>query len=153
REDAASSALASGGILNSVSADFVIIDDVVYLTYDVTIYALPVVFAGPGSQDGIITVSNNVLYFHSGGRWSHPATPGTPPSGAVEGEAVVIDDVLYVTLNGIAWSAAVTPTDQIPPMPLEPGTTLVTGSDGAQYEKTIYVDGTVRYKPTYETLP
>ena len=31
--------------------------------------------------------------------------------------------------------------------------TLVVGSDGAEYERTVYADGSVRYKPLYETLP
>jgi hypothetical protein len=144
--------VASAGVFT-----FVVLNDVVYISYAGVDYALPVALIGPtGLSSGTITVAEDTLYFHYlGQHWSAPSVQVTPPRGAAEGTRMVLNDVLYVTLAGISHTAAVVSAGLTPPAPTPgtPGTTLVTGSDMAQYERTVYSDGTIRYKPCYETLP
>lgn len=138
---------------------FTVSEDVAYITYDGQLWSLPVAFVGPAASEmeGLVTVSNDTFYFnYEGYRYSHPATRVTPvPAGAADGVGVVIDDTLHLTIAGICYTAPVVSAGVAPvePLPVTPGTTLVTGSDGAQYERTVYADGTVRYKPVYELLP
>lgn len=147
------------GEILAATMTFTVTDDICYITYNSQTYTLPVVFVGPATTvAGTITAADDILYFSYGGsRYSSAATRvSPPPPGATDGQGVVIDDVLYVTLAGVCYSAPVVIGEAPPevPGPTEPPVSvLVTGSDGAQYEKTTYPDGTIRYKPVYETLP
>jgi hypothetical protein len=49
--------------------------------------------------------------------------------------------------------ARVTILEEAPSGPGDLTIELVTGSDGAQYEKTTYPGGVIRYKPVYAILP
>jgi hypothetical protein len=148
---------ATGGDTFSATLTFSVADDLCYITYLDQVYTLPVVLVGISTADGLVTVSNETLFFnYAGQRWSAPAVRvASPPPGTIDGQGVVIDHVLYVTIGGNCYATPVVPAGAVPetPTPSTPVITLVTGSDGAEYEKTVYVDGAVRYKPTYETLP
>jgi hypothetical protein len=138
---------------------FTVVDDLCYITYAGQLWTLPVVFVGPAASamEGLVTVSNDTFFFnYEGFRYSSPATRVSPiPTGAAEGIGVVIDDVLHLTIAGICYTAPVVSAGLVPPepTPVEPGTTIVIGSDGAEFERTVYADGTVRYKPLYEDVP
>jgi hypothetical protein len=147
-------------LADSFSAEltFVVVDDVAYITYAGVVYTLPVALIGSSSvDDGVITVSEDTLYFSYGGqRWGAPSVQATPLPGATDGEGVVLDDVLYVTLAGISHTAPVVVGEMPPEVPGPGGestSVLVTGSDGAEYIQTTFSDGTVRFSPTYEVLP
>jgi hypothetical protein len=130
---------------------FTITDDLCSITHDGLVYTLAVVLVGPSEEDeGVVTASNDVLYFHTDGeQWSAPAVQ-VVPAVVAEGEGAVLDDVLYVTLAGLCYA---TPVVSGGVAAEAPGSTLVTGSDGAEYIRTVFSDGTVRYSPVYETLP
>jgi hypothetical protein len=57
-----------------------------------------------------------------------------------------------VTIGGTSYTAPVISAG-LAPEPVTPGSTIVTGSDGADYERTVYADGAIRYKPVYSDLP
>jgi hypothetical protein len=147
------------GEIFSVEMDFVVVDDTGYITYNGQTFSLPLTFVGPATvSDGLITAADDVLYFnYAGNRWSSPATRTIPPPvGSPNGHGVVIDDVLYVRTGGVCYAVPVV-AGEGPPEVTEPGeddptSTLVTGSDGAEYERTTYPDGTVRFKPVYEDI-
>jgi hypothetical protein len=129
---------------------FTVSDDVCHVTYAGQLFTLPVVLVGSaGALDGMVTVSSDILYFgYEGFRYSSPAVRVDPsPPGVTDQEAVVIDDVLYLIIEGICYSATVVSAGLAPLSSLSSGTTLVLGSDEAQYKRTVYPDGAIRYKP------
>lgn len=128
---------------------FVVIDDVVYITDRGVVYESPVTFVGASSEaSGTILAIDDTLRFHFlGGEWSAASTIEPPPDS--ENTSYVTSDTFYITLGGNRHSMPVT-------LSVPAGATdsnIVTGSDGAEYERTTYPDGSVRYKPLYETLP
>lgn len=131
-------------------AAFVVIDDVVYITYGGAVFEAPVTFVGPtAAPSGLITAEDDRLYFsYNGGLWQSPASE-VAEGDTAEGSGVVLNDVFYITINGVCYEMPVTATEGIPGMPPGGDTSLVT-IDGKDYLRIVFPDGEVRYEEVHE---
>jgi len=101
------------------------------------------------------TVTDDVITFdYDGTTYSFPVSPIGVPTGAVEGQVVVIDDVGVFTTDGVSYSFPVAMIDEVP-TPEDTSVTVdyIVGTDGATYERTTTAAGAIYYKPVFTAAP